>query len=183
MAELNGGFKYSKHVYGSNKESSLTSRTYSGSMAIYFFSTTGIEFNYSHNDEILTQNERVLIEPGLYIVSIQNRVKTKTYGAGLRQMLASRKAMITPVVSAGYARQIKSSITDYTFEAVGERILYKVNNPREQSNAMFGTFMLKINITKLIAITGSVKTVFSANDYNDIKNNLEYEAGISWVLP
>ncbi|MBF0207353.1 MAG: hypothetical protein HQK53_10740 [Oligoflexia bacterium] len=182
VAEIGASFSYSKQIYGEQKQNNVVSRTYSASMAVYLFKYTGIELNYSNTTDIVTENNRVLFSNGVYIVGVQSRVNSRIYGVGLRQALAAFRAFIVPVISVGRAREFKTGSTDYTFEYQNTRATITYDTAKTQHDVMFCGLMLKINLTRLFSITGQVKSSFKANEFNEAKSNLHYEAGFSWTL-
>lgn len=179
MYELNGSFGYSKQVYGANRQNSLVARSYSGAFAVYFLSYTAIEFNCSQSQDTMTENDTIAVTDNIDIVSIQNKVKTNIYGIGIRQALPIMRQFIVPVFSIGYAKQVKSSKTTYTLDDDGERKVIQVSSERTYNHSAFGSFMLKINLSRTISLTGSVKTVFPAFEFSQARDNVSYEAGLS----
>lgn len=179
LYELNANFSYSKQVYGSSRQNSMVERSYSGAFAVYFLTYTAVEFNYSQKEDILTENDTIAIGSGLSILSIQNRVMTKTSGVGLRQALPFFGKFMLPVVSLGYAKQSKEGKTSYTLNDNGTQEIIEVRSERRFANSAFAGFMLKINVTKRVGLTGSVKSVFPAFKFDQAKDNLNYEAGLA----
>lgn len=183
LVELGGAFNYTRQAYGTQKQNSNISRTYSGSITIYLTRYTGLEFNYSYTDDIITENGWSLISPWLAIVTVQNKINTKDYQLGVRQVLLPEKFFLLPIISLGYDRQVKASETSFTTEnSSGVRSIYTRNDGKIYSNNMFGAFMLKVQLSKTFGLTGQVKTIFPANKFNDAKDNLKYEAGFSWMF-
>lgn len=183
--ELGGEFGYDKQVYGSNRQNKLVSRTYSGSMAIYFLTYTALELNYAYGEEITTENDEIEIPDTYYsVTSMQNKVITNSYGIGLRQALSGRGSRIRPLISLGYANQRTKDSTDMTFENdyLGTSTLVKGDITEKKVDSLFGSFMLQIYLTKGFYIKGSVKTIFPAFDFDKAKDDLRYLAGFSWLL-
>ncbi len=185
FVELSGDFAYSKKVYGNQRENKMVERTYGGGMAFYFLSNTALEFNYSQTEQIQTENEVLPVTGYNYsITSMQNRVTTNVYGIGLKQAFAGRNSFLTPSLSLGYARQFIEDTTDVTFteNTNGSQIFSSSDPTKARYDSVFGTFTIKIKLTKLLSLNGSVNTLFRAFEWNDAKNNLKYRAGFSWMF-
>lgn len=184
LYELTGGFGYSKQVYGNSRQNSMVSRTYSGSLAIYLFGATGVELNYSQNEDIITEHENIDLGSGYSIASTQNKVMTTTHGVGIRQALAPERFFLIPVLSLGYAKQTKTGEISYTVNdsvADTSRIL-KFVRQKEVSDSVFATFLIKFAFTKALSLNASVRSVFKAFKFNEYRDSLKYEAGFSWVF-
>ncbi len=185
FSELTAEFGYGRHVYGTHDQNTELSRTYSGSLAQYFFETTALEFNYSYDSEVTTENDTVSISgTGYSIVSMQNTVNTTVYGIGLKQALAGRKAFIRPVFSFGYAKQFLESWTDYTFQndTTKSRFTTKQGPYKGRSDSAFAAFSLQLKMTETFSLEGTIKTVFPAFKTGLAKNNIKYTAGFTWFF-
>ena len=55
--ELSGNFGYNKMLYGATKQNSLTTRSYTSSIAFYFFNNTAFEINYYNSTNMRLANE------------------------------------------------------------------------------------------------------------------------------
>ncbi len=185
LSELNAEFGYGRQVYGANDENKTISRTYSGSLAQYFFETTAIEFNYSYQSEISTENNNVTITGTNYsVVSMQNNIRTSVYGIGLRQALAPQKSPIRPMLSFGFAKQFVENWTDYTFKnnTTGSTFVNRDGIYKSRVDSAFAAFSLQLKMTQTFSLQGSVKTVFPAFKTGLAKNNLKYTAGFTWFF-
>lgn len=185
LSELNAEFGYGRQVYGTRDENKTISRTYSGSLAQYFFETTALEFNYSYQSDVSTENNQVPITGTTYsVVSMQNRMTTVVYGLGLRQALASQKSPIRPVLSFGYAKQFVENNTDYTFQnnTTKNRFITTDGPHKTRVDSAFAAFTLQIKMTQTFSLQGSVKTVFPAFKTGLAKNNLKYTVGFTWFF-
>jgi hypothetical protein len=180
--EFSGNFSYSKDIYGSQRQNSMVSRSYSSGLALYLFSNTGIELGYGVTHDINTENNKVYIYEDLFISSVQNKVITKTSNIGLRQALAKRGSFLIPVFSFGYAKQERSGNITYTINNAGNISELTYDHRGTKSDSTFGAFTLKISLTQLFSINGTVKSVFPAFDWNKAKDNLRYDAGFSWMF-
>jgi predicted small secreted protein len=112
-------------------------------------------------------------------VSIQNKVHTNIYGVGIKQSLANMKSFLVPMIGIGHAKQMKSGGTSYTIrDSSGDRIL-EVQRSKNTVDSTSAMFSLKINFSQRMGITGSVKTVFPAFEWDKARDSVKYEAGIS----
>lgn len=183
--ELSGSFAYQKNVFGEDKESDIVTRSYSGSVAFYFLTKTAIEFNYFHNREDTTNRASIPVSgTTVDVTQIENRVTTQVFGLGLRQSLAPRGSFIRPLLSLGYAKQLISDITEYTFEDrdTGEVLDFNDGETKRSDDSIFATFSLELRLTAGIALNGSVRTVFPAFEFDRAGENLKYMAGMTWMF-
>lgn len=183
FVELGLNYGYSKQVYGADREVTLLMRKYSGSLAIYIWGgVTGLELNYSDNQDILTDESDVDLGNNTEISSVRKRTRRKIYGAGLRQAFAGQKSFLIPVLSVGYAKQFEREMTTYTVISNGERTIIDAEETKRRYDSMFGTFMLKIRLSRFFSISGSAKTYFRAFEFNEAKYNISYSAGLVWIF-
>lgn len=185
LSELNAEFGYGRQVYGSKDENKTISRTYSGSLAQYFFETTALEFNYSYQSEVSTENNNVTITGTNYsVVNMQNTIHTTVYGIGIRQALAPQKSPIRPTLSFGFAKQYVENWTDYTFKnnTSGSTFVSRDGIYKSRIDSAFAAFTLQLKMTQTFSLQGSVKTVFPAFKTGLAKNNLKYTAGFTWFF-
>lgn len=182
--EIGLDFSYDKQIYGNNRLNSQTSRTYSGGVSTYLFETTALDLNFSSSKDITTQNEVYDAGGGFDLVSQQNRVETKVYGIGIKQMLLPRKFRLMPLVSVGYARQFIAYETDLTLEnrATDTKTSGSSGESKSRVDSMFGAFILQYRMTDRLSIKGSVKTIFPSADWNKARDNVKYAFGISWIF-
>ena len=185
VMEIDGDFGYEKTVFGPNRENSLVSRSYAGSLAVYFTQHLGIELNYSRSRELTTIDEdRATTSNSIVLSSSQNRVDRSVYGVGLRISLGGRKSFIQPAISLGYARSFSESSYSLTYnDNNGSQIgVIQSDVSKARSDNAFGTFALKFRLTRGLSIKGSVRTYFPADDFDKAKDNLKYAAGFSWMF-
>lgn len=182
FTEFTGEFIYTKTVYGETRQNSMRYRRYGLVLVQYIFNLTGIEFNYNQASELTTENNSVEVGQNVILSSMQNKTIVTNYGVGLRQSLAPYGSMITPGISIGYAKQIKNAKTGYTLSDGYTSSHIDVFHGETRNNAVFGTFSLKIALSRLMALTASVQTVFKAYEYNEAKNNITYTGGLSWIF-
>ncbi|MGZ3787004.1 MAG: hypothetical protein ACXVLQ_00695 [Bacteriovorax sp.] len=182
--EFDFDFGYDRQIYGASRQNSVVSRNYSVGFSSYLFDLTAIDFNVSNTQDITSQSDRYTVTPGLDVIAQQNRVRTSVYGVGIKQMLAGRGSRITPVISAGYAREFVTSSGDITTEntsTMAQKVFYLAES-KQRYNSMFGAFSLQLKLTESFSLKGSVKTLFPAFDFNKAKNNVKYLAGFAWIF-
>ncbi len=184
VTELDLNFGYDKTVFGTNRENSIVSRSYSGAVTFYMTQYIGIEFNGSSSKETTTIEENRAIGSDLEESSRQEIVESQVYGAGLRLMLASRKSFLIPTLSVGYARAFVTSSYDIliTIPSSGASARFKEQASKYRTDNAFGAFGLKLKLTKALSLNGSVRTYFPADDFDKAKDNLKYSAGLSWFF-
>ncbi|PIK16568.1 autotransporter domain-containing protein [Halobacteriovorax sp. JY17] len=185
MIELGMDFSYDKDVFGTNRDSKNTSRTWSGSIATYLWQYTALEINYMENSDKTVINETVTYDDlDISILGQQTNIETKSYGLGLRQSFASRKALIQPSISLGYARTFKRTQTNYTVRSDISGNSFTSVSPeiKQRQDSMFGTFSLKFRLTQRLSLRGSIQTYIRAFDWNSAKDDLRYTAGFTWLL-
>lgn len=185
FVELNGSFSYQKQVFGSKRENNIRSRTYGGSVAVYLFDYTALEFNYTENHEVTTTHDTFKIdETNFSLIGTENRVMSRVAGVGIRQALSPRNSSFRPLISLGYARQFVNDKTNLTLRndvTNGVEVL-PGSTTKRRVDSVFVTFGLDIRLTKMFALKGSVNSVFKAFKFNEAKDNLKYLIGFSWYL-
>ena len=184
VIELDTEFGYSKSRFGSNRESKSVSRSYSGSIAFYFLSATAIEFNYRDTEDETIVNYDTSALSGLVITDQYQNIKSNRYGIGIRQALADRKSFLVPMLSFGWARQKKTSYSTATIlnKTTSVTSLYNSGKSSDEYDSVFGSFALKLRLTKTMSIKGSVSTYFQAFEWNEAKDQLNYTAGLTWFF-
>lgn len=183
--EIGGNYAYDRNVYGSDRENKKTTRTYSGHIAKYLFNLTAIEFNVSQSESSITESPDVAVEGTDYVVDESNsKIITKSWGVGLRQAMAPRKAFLVPMLSIGYARQIVESSGNLKFRnTTNGNTVTSENDPYKDSyNSVFATFTIKLRLTKTFSITGSANTYFPAFEFDKARDDVKYMGGFSWMF-
>jgi hypothetical protein len=185
LFELSFDFGYQKQVYGSTRENDITTRTYSGALAMYLFSTTALEVNFSNNEKVSTESTRRSISGfDLSLVSSQNTVEANVYGIGLKQSLAPRGSRLKPLISIGYAKQFIRDYSDYTYEvdSTGQRIFSKGDVFKSRTDSVFASFILQLAVSQRLSLKASVRTVFKAFEFSQARDDMKYLVGFSWYL-
>lgn len=182
--EIDFDFGYSKQIYGTNRENSMISRSYSGGLSAYLFELTAIDFTASRSLETDTQNDRWNVATGYDVVSFQNEIKTDVYGVGIKQMFAGRNAFMVPILSLGYAKEFLEYSKNYTVENTTNlaRIITTGGHTKQRIDSMMAAFILQFKMTDRLSLKGSVKTLIPAFNYNKAKDNLKYAVGFSWIF-
>ncbi|MDD4972833.1 MAG: hypothetical protein PHY93_00700 [Bacteriovorax sp.] len=184
VLEFDFDFGYDKQIYGAQRQNSVVSRNYSVGISSYLFDLTALDLNVSSTRDTTSQNDRYTVATGTDVISQQNRVQTNVFGLGLKQMLAGRGARITPIISAGYAREFVTSSGDITVEDTTNLTQRKFNlkESKQRYNSVFGSFILQIKLTERFSLKGSVKTLFPAFEFNKARDNIKYLVGFAWVF-
>ena len=184
--EFDFDFGYDKQIYGASRQNSVVSRNYSVGVSSYLFDLTALDLNVSKNEDVNSQNDRYTVSSinNIDVVGQQNTVQTNVFGIGLKQMLAGRGARITPIISAGYAREFVTSSGDITIENTGTlaRLSIPLTETKQRYNSVFGSFILQIKLTESFSLKGSVKTLFPAFDFSKARDNLKYLVGFAWIF-
>lgn len=192
--EIGGNFSYDKNTYNTDsldgdgnklEDDEHLSRTYSGFIAKYLFNLTAIEVNVSHSRYQVTDFMSSDLSGTDYKISKSfTDIETNTWGVGIRQAFASRKSAIVPQLSIGYARRISLTNSYYIFKNKLDDSEIRSENPSSKTseNSLFGTFTLKIRITKHLSLTGSATTFFPAFDFDKAENDVKYAGGFSWMF-
>jgi hypothetical protein len=185
MSELNLEYLYSRQRYGVERENSSTTTTYRAAWAWYLFNSTALELNYSESEQINNQKEQnALSGTTVTITGYTNKIVNTVYGVGLRQALAPKGSRFRPSISLGYAKQFVYDRTDYSFSESTSGSTFSLQGDPEKSrdDSIFGTFNLTMGITQRISLSGSVKTVFPAFDFDKARDYVQYTLGISVYL-
>lgn len=179
---MNAG--YDQQFFGEDRESQMTSLTYSGSLAFYFWKNVAFELNYSQTEDETSQVYDKDETQDVSITNLNNRIFTKVYGAGFRISMGSKRSRIVPMLSVGYAKQYVENNTTYElYDSVNTTTVnLTYYNPKQTIESVFGTFSLKFRLTKRFTLNASVKTVFKAFEFNQAKDYLKYLVGFSWYL-
>lgn len=185
LYELSLDFSYKKHIYGAQKQNKQTTRGLGGSLVAYMLSMTAIEFNYSESDEITIENYSLDTSSSqIQVTSRQSSLNVSTQGVGLRQAFSGKNSFLRPSVSLGYARQVFTNNIKYTTTDPLTSLTYIYDAPESKlrQDSAFASFNLQIKLTKTFKLNGMVQTYFPAFEFDEVKNNLKYRVGISWLF-
>ncbi|MFZ8932354.1 MAG: hypothetical protein ACO20H_06975 [Bacteriovoracaceae bacterium] len=187
MTELGGSVGYDREIYGTSRENTIRTRTYSGSAAFYFLEYTAIELNYSHSTKMIEEHTVYSINDAANNVSVvgnNSTLSTEAFGIGIRQALSAKDALIRPLISVGYAKQFveSSGDTTYRLDLTGDEIRVFIPKEKRRYDSIFGTFRLQIRLTAGLRLTASVSTYFKAMEFKRAQDNLKYLLGFSWMF-
>ncbi len=184
LVELNGEYGFSTQKYGSDRSNEINSTTFGGAIALYLFDTTAIEVNYSQTETLTTENNTISIDSTFDLISQENNVLVYSYGVGIRQAFASRKARFRPSISLGYARQFIRDTTRASFRNNTTGAIFDVSESptKLRDDSVFGSFNIELRLTQRLSLRGSVKTIFRAFEFDRAQDNLRYLIGFSWFL-
>ena len=145
VTEFDFEFSYSRDVYGISRENKKTERTYSSSIAQYFFTLTGIELSFSYSDKITHEKPDLYIDDfAATLTETQHEVNSKTYGVGIRQALAPRGSFIRPLISVGYAKQFIKYKSNSTYKLDSSTVIPIYGGIiRSRGEFAFGTFSIQ----------------------------------------
>lgn len=185
LLELNGQYGYDRQVFGENRQNKMVGETFSGSIAWYLFEMTALEVNYNQTETTTNQSTDVDIENTTVKVTGQKDVVLLySYGIGIRQLLADRKARILPSLSFGYARQFQKDQTTYTFKNTTNNEIFTLTDAatKVRYDSVFGTFAINFKLTQRFSLRISAHTIFEAFKFNRAQDNMKYLAGFTWYL-
>lgn len=184
LFEISGEYGLDRQVYGTDRQNEITSRTYSASLALYLFNYTAIEFNYGQTRTITDERYPVTTGAEFEAASKIGTVEIESYGLGIRQAFAPRKARFVPTLSLGYAKRFAR---DYTSGVIrrnsdGATFEYVTATSKLRFDSVFATLGLNIRLTRMLSLRVSAQTIFKAFEFNRAQDNMKYLAGFSWYL-
>lgn len=184
LIEINGEYGVSTQKYGQDRANEIEATTIGGALAVYLFNLTAIEFNYSQTETVTTETNTLAINSQFDLIGQQNNVLVYSYGVGIRQAFASRKARFRPSMSLGYARQFTRDTTQATFRdnSTGNTFIVNDDVTKRRDDSVFGSFNLELRLTQTISLRGSVRTIFKAFEFDRARDNVQYTVGFSWYL-
>ncbi|WP_127714711.1 hypothetical protein [Halobacteriovorax sp. HLS] len=185
LIEIGSDFSYDRDIFGTNRQSKSTTRTWGGTIAAHLWSTTAIELNYYDTEDTTIVNETVsYTDLSISVLGQQTHIESKNYGIGLRQAFAPRKAFLVPSLSLGYAKIFKKTKTDYKIRNDSTGVTTTSVQPtlKTRDDSMFGTFSIKLRLSKRISLRGSVQTYIRAFDWDGAKDDLRYTVGFTCLL-
>ncbi len=182
--EIAMDFGYDRQIYGLNRQNSNVTKTYSTALSTYIFDYTAIDLNASRSEDVTSENDRYTVASGVDLVATQNRVTSKVFGIGIKQMFAPRTARLIPGLSIGYAKQFVDYQSDLTVEntATSVRTIITGGERKQRIDSVFGTLSLQLRMTERLSLKGSVKTLFPAFEMDKARDNVKYAVGFSWVF-
>ena len=185
LIEIGGDFSYDRDIFGTDRQSKSTTRTWGSTIAAHLWSTTAIELNYYYTEDTTIVNETVsYTDLSISVLGQQTHIKSRNYGIGLRQAFAPRKAFLVPSISLGYAKMFRETKTDYKVRNDATNVTTTSIQPtiKTRDDSMFGTFSIKLRLSKRISLRGSVQTYIRAFDWDGAKDDLKYTVGFTCLL-
>lgn len=182
--EIAMDFGYDRQIYGVDRQNSNVTKTYSAALSTYIFDYTAIDLNASRSEDVTSENDRYAIASGIDLIATQNRVTSKVFGVGIKQMFAPRTARLIPGISIGYAKQFVDYQSDLTIENTSSKVRTIVSGGerKQRIDSVFGTLSLQLRMTERLSLKGSVKTLFPAFELDKARDNVKYAVGFSWVF-
>lgn len=182
--EISGQYGLDEQVFGENRQNDIKSTTVAGSLALYLYNRTAIELNYSNTETVTSQNIVGQTDFEFDIVSEIDRVVVETYGIGIRQAFADRRARFIPTLSLGYAKRFARSSSSGIIRRNSDNALaaFSDGTSKIRDDSVFATLGFNIKLTRTISLRASVQTVFKAFEFNRAQDNMKYLFGFSWYL-
>jgi hypothetical protein len=185
LFEFNGQYGLDRQRFGESQQNTITSTTYSGSVALYLYNYTAIELNYG-NTETLTKvvNTAAKSSEDYDLLNKTDKVVVESFGIGIRQAFANRKARFVPTLSIGYAKRFakNSSSGRFRFNSDDSEFSYRSPTSKLRTDSVFATLGLNIKLTRMISLRASAQTIFKAFEFNEAQYNMKYLVGFSWYL-
>ena len=187
LSELTIQVGHQKQVYGKDRQSDIVTKNHYWGTAFYFFKAyTALDFYYAH--QLQTDNGRDLNirsenNGGLVIDSSRTRIKTQSYGVGIKQAFTDKNALIRPTLSVGHARQVVQSSKNFVLrDNDGNTHQYSLLPKKYRYSSIFATLAIQLKIIPGVAIQISTQTIFKAFEFDQIDENLKYLIGLTWIL-
>lgn len=184
LTELSAQFGHHKQAYGINRQNSIVTKTYHGNISIYILRSTALDLSYG--EEVQRDSVRDLgvdiVGSSERIVGSEQWIKASSYGLGLKQALAPRRALLRPTFSMGYARRKIRSSSAIVSENGGSRSTYRTYRPSKIYDSVFASLALQVRIGRRLSLQASVRSVFKAFEYERASDNVRYLFGLSWIL-
>ena len=187
LTELTVQVGHQKQSYGKERQNDLVTKNYYWGTAFYFFKAyTALDVYYTH--QIQTDNAKNLgIESensNLIIDSTRTRIKTQSYGIGIKQAFTEEASRIRPTLSIGYARQVTQSSKSISLRnpTTNDIEKYSLLPEKYRYSSIFGTLAIQLRISAGMSIQISAQTIFKAFEFDQIDDNLRYLIGLTWLL-
>lgn len=185
IVEFSATYYYTKQSFPNSnttvEEDVSATRTYSGTLAWYVFNNTAIELFYSSNEDINIDNGVNLTDTstGKTINTLRSVLVTDSLGIGIRQALASRKSRLIPTISIGHSSQTQMTKYRYFYT---DGTSGSIESGKIESDVSYLTISLRLRITELLGLTGSITGTYSDFDFSEDPDQLRYSAGLSWIF-
>ncbi len=184
FTELSGDYGLDRTKYGTERQNKIITEHIRTSVAFYLFRYTAFELNYSQSETVTTEKKIIFIDSTYDITGSRNRVFVYSYGIGIRQAFAAKRARFRPSLSLGYAQRFVRDTTVITLRNKTSGNVFNISNPisTQHYDSVFGSLALNFRLTKYFALRGSVNTIFKAFKFNQAQDNVKYMVGFSWVF-
>ena len=187
LTELTVQIGHQKQAYGEDRQSDIVTKNYYWGTAFYFFkASTAVDVYYSHQTQIDNGRNLNIQSEGsdLIIDSTLTRVKTQSYGIGIKQAFATTDSRIRPTLSIGHARQVVQSSKKIALrnQTTGNTDRYSLVPAKQRYSSIFGTFSIQLRISQGMSLQTSVQTIFKAFKIKQFDDNLKYLIGLTWFL-
>lgn len=181
--ELDLNYSLERKTYGENSENKVISQTYYASLAYYFFSSTAIEINgsFDHKKTTTTMTAPLPVDSAALYGSI-NKLKTWTYGVGLRQALASPAAKIRPLLGFGWARQRQNEQNFYLMDLGGGITQLAGVNHQQEQDVAYVLAALRFTFSAHWAFKLSAVGTFKPFHWKEIDRDIRYLGGLMIIF-
>lgn len=183
--ELSAQFSRQEQIYGDNKQNSLVTSTAGSSIAVYFLRKTALQLNYSNEKQIDNVDSSSFVFSGERVMMrSMKQVRAYSYGLGIKQAFARRRAPFRPAITIGYARRIVKDSTSFTMTNVLTNSVTNVFEvkPVEKQNTGYAILSLDIRLGRRFYWRISAQSMFKSSEPENASDNIKYMMGISLYL-
>jgi len=179
VTEIDFNYTLERKSFGENKENKIVGQTYYAAVAYYFRSSTAIEINGSYDYKKTTTylSDPLLINTATLYGS-GNKLKTWSYGAGIRQALAPASFPVRPLIGFGWARQEQSDKNFYLLDNGGGTINLEGMEQKVQQDVAYILAALKIALSAHWSLKISALGTFKPFHWNEITKDMRYLGGL-----
>ena len=183
VMELDLNYSWEHKSYGEDQASKAITQTYYASLAYYFLSSTALEINGSFDYKKTTNTllDPINLNAAILYGSI-NRLKTYTYGVGLRQAFASPHAKIRPLIGFGWARQKQNDQNFYLMDLGGSTTEVAGLNYRHEQDVAYILSALRFALSSRCALKLSAVGTFKPFKWKEITRDIRYLGGLMIVF-
>ena len=187
LSELTVQIGHQKQSYGKNRQSDIVTKNYYWGTSFYFFKAyTALDVYYAHQIQIDNGRDLGIQSEGsnLTIDSTLTRIKTQSYGIGIKQAFTGETSSIRPTISIGYARQIIQSSKSINLRnpTTNDIDKYSLLPEKYRYSSIFGTLAIQLRVRQGMFVQISAQTIFKAFEFDQFDDNLKYLIGLTWLL-
>ena len=187
LTELTVQIGHQKQSYGKDRQSNIITKNYYWGTAFYFFKAyTALDVYYAHQTQTdHGKNLGIQSEGSNFIIdSSLTRIKTQSYGIGIKQAFTEETSRIRPTISIGHARQVIQSSKSVIIRnrATGDSDKYSLLPEKYRYSSIFGTLAIQLRISPGMSLQLSAQTIFKAFKFDQFDDNLKYLIGLTWLL-